>query len=157
MCFSTTFKDNNNLIINNTYIYIIYIYVHTYILTILRFYHIHTYIYKYIACSFNYIGNMVFRIGHNFVLGCLSPRQRVYFALGAIGTAMSIITFLVIIFQYHWIGFIYMAYFLGGCGIGTISPNLLSCITPLGHDTKVWAISGMPVGFNLISIGGFAA
>ena len=70
---------------------------------------------------------------------------------------LSIITFLVIIFQYHWIGFIYMSYFKGGCGICTISPNLLSCITPLGHDTKVWAISGMPVGFNLISIGGFAA
>ena len=100
---------------------------------------------------------MVFRIGHNFLLGCFTPRQRVYFALGVIGCAMSIITFVVVVFKIHWVGFIYIAYFMGGCGIGTIATNLLSCITPLGHDTKVWAISGMPVGFNLISIGGFAA
>ena len=34
--------------------------------------------------------------------------------------------------------------------------NLLSVITPLGDDTKVWAIVGMPLGFNTISVIGFA-
>lgn len=47
-----------------------------------------------------------------------------------------------------------MAYFCGGVSIGTFESNLLSCITPLGHATKTWAILGMPLGFNLISIAG---
>ena len=40
-------------------------------------------------------------------------------------------------------------------GVGTFESNLLSVITPLGPQTKVWAICGMPVGFNIINIGGF--
>jgi hypothetical protein len=109
------------------------------------------------ACSFNYIGNMVFRIAHNFVFSGLSPRQRVYVSLISIATAMCIISFVVVIFKHHWLGWIYLSYFLGGMGIGTFGPNFISSITPLGHNTKVWAISGMPVGFNVISIVGFAA
>jgi len=33
------------------------------------------------AVSFLYIGNLVFRLAHNFVFFCLKPRQRVYIAM----------------------------------------------------------------------------
>ena len=51
-----------------------------------------------------------------------------------------------------WVGF---AYFMGGMGVGTFESNLLSSIAPLGPDTKVWVIIGMPVGFVSISVIGF--
>jgi len=107
------------------------------------------------ACSFNYVGNLIFRIAHNFVFGCVSPRRRVYISLFSVGTAMFILGFLVICLDIRWIGWIYLAYFLGGMGIGTFESNLLSSITPLGHGTKKWAIIGMPLGFNTIAIFGF--
>jgi hypothetical protein len=50
---------------------------------------------------------------------------------------------------------VFLAYALGGLSIGSFESNLLSCITPLGHNTKVWAIIGFPTGFCCISVLGF--
>jgi hypothetical protein len=53
------------------------------------------------------------------------------------------------------IAWVFIAYFMGGMAIGSFEGNLLSCITPLGHATKIWAIVGFPSGFAAISIVGF--
>jgi len=50
---------------------------------------------------------------------------------------------------------IFFCYILGGVGIGSFEANLISCITPLGHETKKWAIMGMPLGYNGTTIGAF--
>eukprot|EP00949_MAST-11_sp_MAST-11-sp1_P002202 g2202.t1 len=108
------------------------------------------------ACTLNYVGNLIFRLAHNFIFACFVPRTRVYISLGAMMLSAGILGFVVIGAGSHWLGWIYLCYFMGGVAIGTFESNLLSCITPLGPRTKVWAIIGMPVGFNIISIGGYA-
>jgi len=51
--------------------------------------------------------------------------------------------------------FVYLVYLLGGVAVGTFESNLLTCITPLGPKSKIWAILGMPFGFNFVSIVGY--
>lgn len=108
------------------------------------------------GCSFNYIGNLLFRIAHNFVFAPIKPRHRVYISLISMCASMSILGIVVVIGGSDWVGWSYICYFLGGMAIGTFESNLLTSITPLGHATKVWAIVGMPTGFAMMSIGGFA-
>jgi hypothetical protein len=108
------------------------------------------------GCSFNYIGNLIFRLAHNFVFSAVRPRNRVYISLGSMIISMSLLGFVVVLGGSHWAGWSYICYFLGGVAIGTFESNLLTSITPLGHNTKVWAIIGMPSGFAAMSIGGFA-
>ena len=107
------------------------------------------------AATFNYLGNLIFRLAHNFVFGCVSPRNRVYIALCSMGSAMLIISVGIYLLKASSLFWVYLAYFMGGMGWGTFETNLLSCITPLGHDTKVWAITGIPIGFMTISVLGF--
>ena len=108
------------------------------------------------GCSFNYIGNLIFRLAHNFVFSAVRPRNRVYISLGSMSLSMSLLGGIVVLGGNHWVGWSYICYFMGGVAIGTFESNLLTSITPLGHATKVWAIIGMPSGFALMSIGGFA-
>jgi hypothetical protein len=108
------------------------------------------------GCSFNYIGNLIFRLAHNFVFSCIRPRHRVYMSLGSMSISMSLLGVVVVLGGNHWVGWSYICYFMGGVAIGTFESNLLTSITPLGHATKVWAIIGMPSGFAAMSIGGFA-
>jgi hypothetical protein len=68
---------------------------------------------------------------------------------------MSTLGVFVVLLGHKWVGYVYIAYFLGGVGVGTYESNMLSCVTPLGHSTKTWVILGMPMGFTLISVGGF--
>ena len=108
------------------------------------------------GCSFNYIGNLIFRLAHNFVFSCLHPRHRVYISLSFMTASMGLLGLVVVIMGSHWVGWVYICYFMGGIAIGTFESNLLTSITPLGDATKVWAIVGMPLGFASMSIGGFA-
>ena len=107
------------------------------------------------AATFNLVGNFIFRIGHNFVFACVRPRYRVYIALTAMLVAHLIIAIFLYVLEHTEWWIVVVAYFIGGIGVGTFESNLLSCITPLGHDTKTWAILGMPVGFMSISVVGF--
>jgi hypothetical protein len=107
------------------------------------------------AATFNYLGNLIFRLAHNYVFGCVSARKRVYIALLSMGSSMLIISVGIYLLKAHSLLWVYLAYFLGGVGWGTFETNLISCITPLGHDTKVWAITGIPIGFMTISVLGF--
>jgi hypothetical protein len=99
--------------------------------------------------------SLIFRLAHNFIFFFLSPRQRVHLALAAMAAATGVLAIAMCIAKSPWIGWVFIAYFLGGVSIGTFESNFLACITPLGHQTKKWAIFGTPVGFNFISVGGF--
>jgi hypothetical protein len=107
------------------------------------------------ASTLNYVGNLIFRIAHNFFFAFLSPRQRVHASLLSMAAATGTLAFAMCIGRSPWIGWVFLSYFLGGVGVGTFESNLLASISPLGHQTKKWAILGMPLGFNLISVGGF--
>lgn len=56
-----------------------------------------------------------------------------------------------------WIPIIAICYFLTGCSVGTFEANILSCVTPLGGQSKLWMMIGIPVGFNTVAIGGMFA
>lgn len=106
----------------------------------------------------NYIGNLAFRFLHNVFLACLSSRQRVSLALWAMAVSMFMLGFCVYYpFYTTWVPVVYIAYFLGGGAIGTFETNILSCVTPLGHDSKLWAMLGIPIGFSSMSVGGMFA
>lgn len=107
------------------------------------------------AATFNYIGNLVFRLAHNIVFACIVPRHRVYVSLFAMMLSMGLIGVGIYSFQGVSLAWVYASYALGGIGIGTFESNLLASISTLGPDTKVWAITGMPVGFVSISVIGF--
>lgn len=109
-----------------------------------------------VAVSFLYIGNLIFRMAHNFVFSCVKPRDRVFIAMGSMMASMTILG--VIVFacnETSTLAWVYLSYGLGGMGIGSFESNLLSSITPLGHATKMWAVIGFPVGFACVLILGF--
>ena len=106
--------------------------------------------------SLVYFGNLCFRLLHNVIFAKITPRNRVCLALLLISLSMSLLVFMYFIFLSTWVGWTYIAYLCGGVAIGSFESNLLSTITPLGPDTKVWAIIGMPVGFTCISVIGYA-
>lgn len=96
------------------------------------------------AATFNYIGNLVFRLAHNIVFACIVPRYRVYVSLLCMMTSMGMIGVGVYGFGGTSLAWVYGSYVLGGIAIGTFESNLLASISTLGHDTKLWAIAGMP-------------
>jgi MFS family permease len=97
------------------------------------------------AVSFLYIGNLIFRMAHNFIFAPIAPRNRVYVSMGAMAVSMVVLG--IFVFMLNWNGtmaWIYVAYLLGGVGIGSFESNLLSAVTPLGHETKVCASVAIP-------------
>jgi len=107
------------------------------------------------ASQLNYLGNLIFRLAHNFIFAFLTPRQRVFLSLACMGLAMGTLAVAICMLRDPWIGWVPIAYLLGGVAVGTHESNLLASITPLGHATKKWAILGLPTGFTFISVGGF--
>jgi len=107
------------------------------------------------AVSFLYIGNLCFRLLHNVLFAALLPRQRVYLSYCCMTLAMSIIAFGIFALHIQSIALVFVAYALGGVAVGSFEANLLSCISPLGHNTKTWAVLGIPIGYNIINIGSF--
>jgi hypothetical protein len=108
------------------------------------------------AVSFLYIGNLVFRLAHNFVFFFVKPRYRVHISMGCMMLSMFILGIFVFVLDYtDTLLWVYIAYVLGGVGIGSFESNLLSAITPLGHSTKMYAVIGFPIGFAGILVGGF--
>ena len=108
-----------------------------------------------IAVGFLYIGNLVFRLLHNILFTCMKPHQRVMLSYSCMTISTSLLLFPYFVFNTDSIVFVFLAYMCAGVGIGTFESNLISCLTPLGHPTKCWAVVGIPVGFNSISVGSF--
>lgn len=109
-----------------------------------------------VAVSMLYIGNLVFRLGHNFAFYFATPRIRVLISMGSMMLAMAILSFVLFVLKTDTpIILIFLSYGLGGVAVGTFESNILSTISVLHPSTKLWAIIAMPVGITAITIGGF--
>jgi len=108
-----------------------------------------------IGISFLYLGNMMFRLLHNLVFSFLRPRSRVIISYFGMMIAVNLLGWLMYIGSVKNLAVVYISYLLGGVSIGTFESNVMSVLTPLGHRAKSWAIVGLPLGFNLVSIGSF--
>eukprot|EP01114_Cavostelium_apophysatum_P015576 TRINITY_DN426_c0_g1_i1.p1 TRINITY_DN426_c0_g1~~TRINITY_DN426_c0_g1_i1.p1 ORF type:complete len:430 (-),score=85.90 TRINITY_DN426_c0_g1_i1:322-1611(-) len=108
------------------------------------------------AASFVYIGNLVFRLGHNFIFFWAQPRTRVLISMSLMCVAMGIISLIFFVLKDPPIALVFVAYACGGTAVGTFESNLLSTITPLGKSTKLFAIIAIPTGILTITVGAFA-
>jgi hypothetical protein len=108
------------------------------------------------AVSFLYLGNLVFRFAHNIIFFCVTPRWRVLIAMVAMMCSLFVLLCPVMLWGSRNLLWVFVAYSLGGVSIGSFEANLLSAITPLGHQTKFWATIGIPFGVSSITIGAFA-
>lgn len=108
------------------------------------------------AASFVYIGNLIFRLGHNFLFAWAQPRTRVLIAMLSMAISMGLICIMFFWLHKPHIAWAFVAYIFGGTGIGTFESNVLSTITPLGKKTKFWAITAIPSGIVSVTVGGFA-
>ena len=106
--------------------------------------------------SFQYIFNLIFRFAHNIVFSRLRPRHRAFLAMGFMMLALGTIIIIFFVCKSDRMGFVAMSYAFGGMAIGTYESNVLSAITPLGHQTKLWATLGIPIGVVSITVGAFA-
>lgn len=102
------------------------------------------------------VGNLLFRLLHNAIFSPFTPRIRVVIALLLMSISMGILLITYWWFQSQSVVFVYISYLLGGIGIGSFESNILATITPLGHETKLYAMLGIPIGFLSITVGGFA-
>ncbi|PRP88922.1 hypothetical protein PROFUN_00390 [Planoprotostelium fungivorum] len=111
-----------------------------------------------VASSLVYLGNLIFRLGHNLVFAFATPRFRVLISMVSMIVAIGIIAsmFLILGSAHSRLWMVFLAYGLGGLGIGTFESNLLASLVPIGKENKFWAILGIPIGVNLITIGGYA-
>ena len=108
-----------------------------------------------IGISFLYLGNMLFRLLHNLVFSFLRPRSRVIISYFGMMIAVNLLGWLMYIGSIKNLAVVYISYLIGGISIGTFESNVMSVLTPLGHRAKSWAIVGLPLGFNIVSIGSF--
>jgi hypothetical protein len=108
-----------------------------------------------VGVSFLYLGNLIFRLMHNVLFSCLRPRQRVMLSYTCMTVAQLTILIPYYAFDTKNLVFVFLAYMMSGVAIGSFESNLISCLTPLGHNTKSWAVLGIPLGFNFISVGSF--
>jgi hypothetical protein len=102
-----------------------------------------------------YVGNLLFRLLHNIVFSMLMPRYRVCLAYLLMASA-HLTTFIVYyVCDSKDVSWVFVTSLVSGIAIGTFESNLMSCLTPLGHGTKSWAVLGVSAGFNLVSVGFF--
>jgi hypothetical protein len=107
------------------------------------------------ATSLIFLGNLLFRLLHNVIFTAIRPRNRVLISYITMSFSLFLVTTVVLVAGSTSLVPIFFSYIAAGVGIGCFEANLLSCITPLGHDTKKWAVLGMPFGYNGMSIIGF--
>jgi len=110
-----------------------------------------------VACSFLYIFNLIFRFSHNVVFGFMGPRGRAFVAMASMMISMLVIAGPIFILESYHMGWVMLAYALGGVAVGTFEANFLCCLTPLGSHTKHVAITAIPVGITGVLVGGFFA
>jgi hypothetical protein len=103
-----------------------------------------------------YFGNLCFRLLHNILFTFLTPRQRVMLAYSIMVVAHLTLGLAYWVFDSKSMLWVFISYIIAGVAIGTFESNLISSITPLGHGTKSWAVIGIPIGFNGVSVGFFA-
>merc|ERR1719335_1806813 len=70
---------------------------------------------------------------------------------------MLSIAIVIFILESCHVGWVMLAYALGGVAVGTFEANFLCCLTPLGPRTKHVAITAIPVGITAVLVGAFFA
>jgi len=106
------------------------------------------------STSLLYLGNLTFRLGHTLFARWLSPRGRVYLSLACMMTAMLILGVMIFCVGSQWIGWVPMAYGLGGLAVGTFEANLLATLSPL-PGAKLYAVTAIPIGITFVTVGAF--
>lgn len=106
----------------------------------------------YVSCL--YLGNLIFRFAHNLVSAWISPRGRVLGCFGAMILSLSILG-AVSLSTDPSIVWVPVAYLLGGACVGTFEANMLTMLTPYGDVSKRWAVTAIPFGITLVTIGAF--
>ena len=109
------------------------------------------------AITSMYIWNLVFRVGHNFILYRLPPRRRSLCGLVSMMVSMLILSEVVFANEVHSIAVVAAAYAFGGMAIGTFETNYSVVLAALGNRTKIYGISGIPIGIFLVIVPGFIA
>merc|ERR1719311_107514 len=71
--------------------------------------------------------------------------------------SMLIIAIPIFFLDSRSLGWVMLAYALGGVAVGTFEANFLCCLTPLGPRTKHVAITAIPIGITTVLVGAFIA
>jgi hypothetical protein len=109
------------------------------------------------AITIQYICNLIFRLGHNAILMPFTPRQRCLVGLVAMGIAMSILSIGIFTLNHKSLPLLATAYGFGGCAVGVFETNYSVVLAALGTQTKIYGISGIPLGIFLVIVPGFIA
>ena len=109
------------------------------------------------AITVQYICNLIFRLGHNAILMPFTPRQRCLVGLVSMGISMSILSIGIFTLQIRSLPLLATAYGFGGCAVGVFETNYSVVLAALGNQTKIFGISGIPLGIFLVIVPGFIA
>lgn len=104
------------------------------------------------ATTFMHWGKLFSRVGHDIVFGCFSTRHRVYVAM--VLTLLGVLVPPIFVYAGNstWLGWAFFHFGLLGVGVGIFESTFLSVISPLGKNTKAWAIMGAPLGLAIVDI-----
>lgn len=109
------------------------------------------------AITIQYICNLILRLGHNAILMPFTPRQRCLVGLVAMGISMLILGIGVFTFNHRSLALLATAYGFGGCAVGVFETNYSVVLAALGTQTKIYGISGIPLGIFFVIVPGFIA
>mmetsp|Transcript_89486 Transcript_89486/g.186953 ORF Transcript_89486/g.186953 Transcript_89486/m.186953 type:complete len:465 (+) Transcript_89486:136-1530(+) len=104
------------------------------------------------ATTFMHWGKLFSRVGHDIVFSFLSTRHRVYLAMALTLLGVLVPPIFVWAMGSDWVGWVFVHFGLLGVGVGVFESTFLSNISPLGKNTKAWAIMGAPLGLAIINI-----
>jgi len=107
------------------------------------------------AITAMYISNLVFRLGQNVLLQWFTPRQRALLGLCAMTLSMAVLGGYVLRQENREMSAVLTAYVLGGFAIGTFETNFSVLLAALGSKTKIYGISGIPIGIFIVIVPGF--
>ena len=104
-----------------------------------------------------YIWNLIFRLGHNVILHPFTPRLRALVGLLSMVVSMSLLGIGIFTLGYRSTTLLAIAYAFGGIAVGTFETNYSVVLAALGNKTKIYGISGIPLGIFLVIVPGFIA
>lgn len=106
------------------------------------------------AVTMVHVGKLISRLGHEVVFACVRPVVRVYIAMCCALVGAMVPAICIYGYGSRSIVWVFVSYGLIGIGIGVFEATFLAVITPLGRQTKFWAILGIPTGFFTIGVPG---
>lgn len=104
-----------------------------------------------------YLWNLIFRLGHNVLLHPFSPRMRAFAGLLSMMVSMLLLGVGIFVMGNRSLALLAVAYAFGGIAVGTFETNYSVVLAALGNRTKIYGISGIPLGIFLVIVPGFIA